>query len=248
MLLRAVCLQPLIWEVDDENGIGKVVIERKTPRVLNDYSLAQPGVDRNNRYRQRLLQMEKRMLTMSFAFRFLTTMLGITFTNAFFYMRFTTSDKSIDFNDLMRELAIGLMHNDTLATERMETGQDTDSAISLRATSAYQSKSPRSRGRSAGIQGSPCKNTLVALRHLEGYSGAKQQRCIVCGEACSWACSICSTGSMIFSLHPCRIGAGRQMRRFNCLAAHRRAPEGHNPVCIRVKPAGGGGGKRQRKN
>ena len=42
-------LQPYVWTVEDEDGMGKIEIERKTPKVLNDYSLAQPGIDRHNR-------------------------------------------------------------------------------------------------------------------------------------------------------------------------------------------------------
>ena len=43
------CSQPYVWTVEDEDGLGMVEVERKTPRVLNDYTLAQPGIDRHNR-------------------------------------------------------------------------------------------------------------------------------------------------------------------------------------------------------
>ena len=44
------CLsQPYVWWVEDEQGKAMVEVERKTPKVLNDYTLAQPGVDRHNR-------------------------------------------------------------------------------------------------------------------------------------------------------------------------------------------------------
>mmetsp|Transcript_53135 Transcript_53135/g.113574 ORF Transcript_53135/g.113574 Transcript_53135/m.113574 type:complete len:80 (-) Transcript_53135:276-515(-) len=61
---------------DDVSGVGKVVIERKTPKMLNDYTLAQPGVDRHNRYRQHLLHFEKRFPANSFSFHIFSTMLG----------------------------------------------------------------------------------------------------------------------------------------------------------------------------
>ena len=106
-LCNDACAQPYCWTVDDEDGLGSVMVERKTPRVLNDYTLAQPGVDRHNRYRQRLLAMEKRMVTNSFAFRYFTTLLGMVFTNAFFLRRFF-NDRSAEFKDVMREISVGL--------------------------------------------------------------------------------------------------------------------------------------------
>ena len=45
--------------------------------------MAQPLIDRHNRYRQHILAMEKRFVTNCFAFRFFTSMLGFLAVNAF---------------------------------------------------------------------------------------------------------------------------------------------------------------------
>ena len=56
------------------------VIERKCPKVFNDYSLAQPKIDRHNRYRQFILAMEKRVLSNRFCVRLATTLWAMVIT------------------------------------------------------------------------------------------------------------------------------------------------------------------------
>ena len=68
--------KPMVYTIFDDDSYATHEIERKTPAVLNDYTLAQPAIDKNNRYRQRILAMEKRFITNDFAFRFLTYMVG----------------------------------------------------------------------------------------------------------------------------------------------------------------------------
>jgi hypothetical protein len=65
------------------------ILERKCPRVLNDATLAQPVIDRHNRYRQHILAMKKgkRLQTDRFEFRFGTSMQGIIFVDSFFAYR-----------------------------------------------------------------------------------------------------------------------------------------------------------------
>ena len=73
---------------------------------------------------------------------------------------------------------------------------------------------------------------------LPGYTGGKQQRCVICNEHVSWACATCSTPlNGIVPVHPPPTGVGKNMVRFCCYAAHCRqphlAPKGkaaaHNP-------------------
>ena len=52
-------------------------ISRQCPAVLNDFAVAQPLIDRHNRYRQHILAMKKRLVTTNYPFRFFTTFLGI---------------------------------------------------------------------------------------------------------------------------------------------------------------------------
>ena len=85
-------------------------LTRKCPRVLNDFTLAQPTIDRHNRYRQHLLAMEKRFHTNNFAFRYFTTMLGILTVNAFFAHRYFNNSLA-DFSAEMDKLGVRLMRN-----------------------------------------------------------------------------------------------------------------------------------------
>ena len=71
---------------------------------------------------------------------------------------------------------------------------------------------------------SPCKHVLIPLSQLEGYRGAKQQRCYECNQLCSWACARCSTGRNWVALHP-PVCQGSK-RKYSCLAAHRKNPAG----------------------
>ncbi|KAL3914376.1 MAG: hypothetical protein SGPRY_007648, partial [Prymnesium sp.] len=97
---------------------------RKAARVLNDYSLAQPCIDRRNRYRQFILALEKRLQTNNFSMRFATSM-------------------HADFKDQMGKLAYNLMHNDFLAAEQAQTSPKA-------AASAGRASSPESTRQDCG--------------------------------------------------------------------------------------------------
>ena len=71
---------------------------------------------------------------------------------------------------------------------------------------------------------SPGKHVLVLLSQLEGYKGAKQQRCWECNELVSWCCARCSTPSHVVPLHP-PVAQGSK-RTYGCLDCHRRNPAG----------------------
>ena len=60
--------------------------------MINDGTLAQPCIDRHNRYRQFLLAIEKRMITNSFDFRFGCTLFGMLVTNCFFLHHYFNSE------------------------------------------------------------------------------------------------------------------------------------------------------------
>ena len=66
-----------------------------------------------------MLALEKRFITNNFSFRIFSTMLGIYFTNIFFAYRFLKDSRAV-FLDVMREVAIGLIHNDHRAEEELD--------------------------------------------------------------------------------------------------------------------------------
>jgi len=71
---------------------------------------------------------------------------------------------------------------------------------------------------------SPGKHTLILLSQLEGYKGAKQQRCWECNALVSWCCARCSTAAHVVPLHPTVAQASK--RHYCCLANHRVNPAG----------------------
>ena len=94
----------------------------------------------------------------------------IIFTNAFLWQRYISRAK-IEFNDFMREIAVGLMHNDFLATEHMRQGDESGAARSSGRGSTsssfatdYLEKSPRSRAKTVGTgeRCEPCQHGLNA--------------------------------------------------------------------------------------
>ena len=67
-------------------------------------------------------------------------------------------------------------------------------------------------------------HVLILLNQLEGYKGAKQQRCWECNTLVSWCCARCSNAASWVPLHPAIAqGSGK---RYGCLAAHRANPAG----------------------
>ena len=66
--------------------------------------------------------------------------------------------------------------------------------------------------RGIGATGSSHMHALVPLKELPGYAGSRQQRFIVCGLHCSWACAY------FFALHPNVTGKGSNQQRYTCMA------------------------------
>eukprot|EP00965_Chrysotila_dentata_P078989 2604960-Pleurochrysis_carterae.AAC.2 len=56
---------------------------RPCPRVLNDWTLMQPAIDDANCRRQNILAFEKRFVTRTFSFCLLTTVISMSYANAF---------------------------------------------------------------------------------------------------------------------------------------------------------------------
>eukprot|EP00965_Chrysotila_dentata_P193802 6175974-Pleurochrysis_carterae.AAC.1 len=77
--------------------------------LLNLFTQQQPKIYKLNRYKQEFLAIEERYVTHSFPFRFLTTLLGITFANAYEWFKYFVSDKEC-FLSFMRRLASDAVH------------------------------------------------------------------------------------------------------------------------------------------
>ena len=145
-----------------ENGEGglaegetEIILERKCPKVLNDFTLAQPTIDKFNRYRQHILNMEERVLTKRFCFRHAQFYFAETFVNAFF-AHGHLNHKSVDFFTCMRVLVFGLMHNSLLIAEHPEKP-------AFKTPGEFQRAGPAS---SAGSCGGASQHTVVAITSL----------------------------------------------------------------------------------
>ena len=205
------------FEDDEERANANLAdyeVARKAPCVLNDYTLAQPALDRHNRYRQFILAMEKRILANSFNMRFATSMHGVVFTDVFFAFRYFL-DGNADFKAVMSELAYKLMHNSFL--ENVESPKKSPSCAS-------------SPGRESSADED---HYLKAIKDIPGYVGGRQQRCICCNRKTSYCCATCSTNP--FALVPLcpeqtKVKADRgkvhkgQIIKHACLARHRSNP------------------------
>ena len=170
-------------------------LTRKAPKVINDRTLAQPCIDRHNRYRQFLLAIEKRMVTNSFDFRMGCTLFGILVTNCFFLHRYLNSELA-DFKEEMSKLSYRVMRNphapDPNAKPSPQTGRgsppgspdDHDRDHTLRQISLFDRE-----------------NNIVKKHH--------QLRCVVCGKKTSWYCVGCTGGPhQMVPVCPCQTRGG----------------------------------------
>ena len=206
---------------DDENegpdGTDHVTeVLSQGAKVHDDMTLAQPAIDRGNRYRQFILAMEKRILTNRFDLRFGTSMFGILLVNVFFAERHFNNPLA-DFKAEMSTLAYALMHNDFLTAP----------------ASTPTSRPPSSCGSSSSTCGS--EHQLMALKHLPYLkkSACKkksvQMRCVMCNKHTSWCCGVCSsTGeNKIVAMCPATSKSrkkGGTITNHCCIEEHRISP------------------------
>lgn len=166
---------------------------------------------------QFILGMEKRIHTPSFAMRFGTSLHGMLFTDAFFALRYFV-DKAANFNDEMGKLAYALMHN-----HFQETGSDGSPHGSSNSRPSACRASPQNSDECA-------EHELVPLKFINGYRGARQQRCILCNGHTVWCCRECTTGP--FAIVPVcpvktmvRVGPNKgKFLRHGCWNRHRANP------------------------
>ena len=217
------------FEDDEERAeAAEFEVARKAARVHNDFTLAQPTIDRHNRYRQHILAMEKRFVTTNFSFRFFTSMLGTLFVNCFMAHRHWNDPKA-DFRTELDKLALALVTN-----------------VFVEAPSP--AKSPTT-GKASPCDDNGCEHHLVSLRSFLGdkWKSGMQRRCTLCDKETSWVCGTCSTGPLdLFYLCPettiPRKGALKgHVQHHECLCKPRRLPSWVPPRAAK------GCGKRRRK-
>ena len=98
---------------DDCDVHGHAGPPRKCPRILNDWTQAQPQCDRNNMYRQFELAIEERFPTHSFPFRLQTTVIvGMSIASAYtMYQHFVSNNEFDTFRELVETVSYDGMLN-----------------------------------------------------------------------------------------------------------------------------------------
>jgi len=220
----------LAYLEDDEEQAEAAEFElaRKAARVHNDFTTAQPTIDRHNRYRQHILAMEKRFVTNNYSFRFFTSMLGTLFVNVFMAHRYF-NDSKVDFRTELDKLGLALVTN-------------------VFVEPASPAKSPTT-GKASPCDDDGCQHHLVSLRSFLGdkWKSGMQRRCTLCDKETTWVCATCSTdANNLFYLCPettiPRKGALKGVTQHHmCLCKHRRMPSWVPPRAAK------GCGKRRRK-
>ena len=163
--------------VDDCNTYE---LTRKCPRVLNDYTLAQPCIDRHNRYRQAILAMEKRFITNNFSFRLATTLMGMLFTNTFFAHRYFNCELA-DSKEELGKLGYRLMNNPFVPAPQSPPSPQTATAGSPRSPPPDDSSHPLRQLSKFNVE-----------HNIKKKSSAL--RCVVCSGKTSWYCVTCTDG------------------------------------------------------
>lgn len=211
---------------DDIESLGYIAKPRPCPKILNDWTALQPIIDKQNRWRQRELAMEKHFVTQNFSTRLLITVLGMTFgnTHAAFNRFIEKSDRT--FCDVVNDIAFDGMHNE----------EDNPAP----GAGGFTSPGPQdvTPGAPSPLRSSPQRaaalHKLLSLKHLPGFSGNKQQACSVCGTPTSFCCSHCSSADKILVLcNPIKS---------QCLTEHKSDPtcESHKYRRPHGQKAGGG--------
>jgi len=150
--------------------------------------------------------MEKRLNTNTFSMRFATSIHAMIFVDAFFAHKYL-NDPSADFKPAMERLAYRLMHNP-------------DAPVRNKSPPVVGRSKPRFMGSPSSEDGLP--HNLCALRHLPGFVGHRQQRCVICDKKTSWCCATCSVAPS--DLVPLCPAVSQRDNTHDCSAQHRDAP------------------------
>lgn len=209
---------------EDDDGGSDYIIARECPKVLNDYTKAQPATDCGNRNRQHLLAMEKRFVTRCFPFRFFTFMLGLTFVNVEALSKYfmNTQHKRKTFLELIHEVCEdGLNALSPFKTVKRVAKRRPDYESSGDSSDSPDGHGPPKTYETCDL--SPhkkvLKHTLAPLSMHIGIGG-RQMDCGECGKRAGYFCVGCSTEDVIVPLHPEFIGK----KKYDCFSKHMRHP------------------------
>lgn len=212
---------------DDLDVDTGYTIARKCPKVLNDYTVAQPKIDRSNKKRQHYLAMEKRFPTHSFPFRALTTILGIIYTDCFYLHQYLNARDQVEWRHACRRMFYAFMHNNL---DEIEKG--TVDASNL--FNAVPTKPSTPKPAEAMKQGSSFEringHLIVPFSFVPWYpkdKKKKQQWCIECGMKCTSLCILCSTPDAYYPIHHA------SSTHPDCSIRHTRDP--HAKPCTRPR-------------
>ena len=171
--------------------------------------------------------MEERFPTGSFSFRFFTTVLGIIFVNTHrLHIGTNLGLGNTTYKEHLSELFFDLMHN--------KIDANTPPSSRERAGSAAPS-SPEPRQRFHGVAGpSPSRRSprlihpelhrAVHISSIQGWAGARQQRCAICDAKVSFCCGVCSSATELVVLHPVKLliknSKPPRFSMFSCISTH----------------------------
>ena len=168
--------------------------------------------------------MEKRFVTQSFPFRLFTTILGMTFVNAYTgFQYFVSETQSTTFLEFINSMCYDAMHNDEDDQEAVPVGGDRGAGTS----------SPfRTREEEASF------HILGRIQYIEGYTGGPKQRCSVCTvqRLSVRCCRSCSNPDKQFVVCDPKVRNGLSVHKADpCCKAHKfRRPSGqkngHGPT------------------
>lgn len=244
---------------DDTGEDGSTAPPRKCPKILNDFTQAQPHVDKHNRWRQHILAIEERFRTESFAFRLFTTLIvgcaAVSTYTGFTYHKSSNEQHEPDVHDqkfraMMEEIAVDGMTN-TWDADHDEAGAAPSTAGRPRAGAPNSGRATPTMGGGSSSEVPPEMHvpiSIAAHKRLTGFSGATQQRCGVCRvNLVSHCCSACSTPTSIVAICRPDVQYGRRITTHPCLAMHRDNPAAsHRCTASASKQAAGA--KRKRDN
>ena len=207
---------------EDLETVEGIMAPRPCPKILNDVTLAQPKIDANNRYRQEILAIEESLRTDSFPFRFLTTLWGLEFVDAFRANKYFNHDPR-KFKLVMKELAFKMLTNTWDEMHGLDGVSFTRHGLSITTgAGAPGAKSPtRSSPRTLAK-----KHVLVSINSIEGWQGsAAQLTCAICKAKTTMVCLECSSKDGVVALCKAVHTHGGCTISKQCLKHHRVAPD-----------------------
>lgn len=216
---------------EDDDGGSDYIIARECPKVLNNYTQAQPATDCGNRNRQHLLAMEKRFVSRSFPFRFFTFMLGLTFVNAEALIKYfhSSRNKKKTFLQVVHDVcedglnALSPYQKVPKKRNRPSARQVSSGSSDCSTDSDNNPKPPRvsEPGAPSPMKMARLEKHALAPLSMHGGIGGRQLDCGECGRRAGFYCVGCSTEDVIVPLHPESIAN----KVYDCFNKHKRHPD-----------------------